>query len=313
MQKANIDVEALLSWAYRDQCVDRQVHSARPKAPVSPSGSLGQYVALGTRVDCASTAVRALGVRLPDDAMTVHDAVLRLSGFWIEWDGTDSVEIWDRERLEAEGLGIIEEHGAHWLCGADYEALRRVENAHVTALVIGHARAGSRPDWHEGWVAPVGAPVRRPGRARARGEAADRAEVAHARALYAVWRAALAVLAADLDGALTAHDVTGPAAPAEPWAHARVVRPALSSVAAFAAARLCLTGQPGDVVPVVVACRAYRAWCAGAGLRPVPDAAFVRAMGAAGAVRRSGGREFLAAAHAGKGLALVDSPGEAAA
>jgi len=47
--------------------------------------------------------------------------------------------------------------------------------------------------------------------------AADERDMRMERALYAVWHAALGVLAAELDGKLSRHAVLPPSAPAQPW------------------------------------------------------------------------------------------------
>lgn len=234
MAKERIDIEQLLEWAYRAQCVDRSVASFTPRGPAGSSGNLGQVVALGTRVDNSGFAARALGFRMAGDAMVVHDAVLALGDMWIEWRDGDAVEIWDRDRAEREGRLIEHRRGRwelwhmHWHAEATGRPVL-LEQACTTALLIVNAKAGSRPDWHEGWSRPAGAPARdagpvdRWGRRRKRVEGVSVEDVMHARALYLVWRAALDCLAATLDGALERFDVTGPAAPAAPWENARRV------------------------------------------------------------------------------------------
>jgi hypothetical protein len=86
---------------------------------------------------------------------------------------------------------------------------------YLLVTVIEHARAGTRPDVDQ---APQA------GRGRPNAAAlARRGDALLARALYAVWHAALGSLAADLgaDGVLQRHQVTGPVAPATPWDGAR--------------------------------------------------------------------------------------------
>ena len=227
--KERIDIERLLEWAYRVQCVDRQMAAFTPRGPsASPAGSLGQYAELGTRVDTSSFAARAMGLRTPDDAMIIHDTVLALGEMWIEWVGGAVVEIWDRERIAREGQ-VIERRGGVWWREAAYSSgpVRplpvRLEQAGTVALVIIHAKSGLRPEVHEGWKE---APWRAPkdagvadarGRVRKRREGPTAEDVMHSRALYLVWRAALEVLAADLAGSLADYEVTGPAASPEPW------------------------------------------------------------------------------------------------
>jgi hypothetical protein len=215
-----IDIEELLVWAYRDQCVDRAAKGFSPKGPsASPSGSLGQYVALGTRVDGGSAAARAMGVRLPDDAAIIHDAVLALGDMWIEDLPDDGVAIWDRALVAAAGLrvGRCKATGLPVLEGEGEARLLR--DVGLVGMIIPHARAATRPD--HGGRPPRGrraandAPIDARGRRRA---AADLiADMVRDRARYTCWRMALALLAAELDGMLAGFAPTGPIAPAEPW------------------------------------------------------------------------------------------------
>jgi hypothetical protein len=82
---------------------------------------------------------------------------------------------------------------------------------YLLVTVIEHARAGTRPDVDED-------PQARRGRPNA-AALARRGDALLARALYAVWHAALGSLAADLgaEGVLQRHQVTGPVALATPW------------------------------------------------------------------------------------------------
>jgi hypothetical protein len=227
--KEQIDIERLLEWAYREHCIDRQVSLLKPVGPSkSVSGNLGQYVELGTRVDNSGAALKAQGLRLPEDAMIVHDAVLSTGEMWIEWKRDDEVVIWDR----ASAVGAsqqIEKVAGQWLRRpitpngrvASFGVV--VEQAATVALLIIHAKNAARPEWFEGWSAREGRPARdtlptdRRGRVRKRSEIASIESVMHGRAVYAVWRAALALLAIELDGALQRWTVTGPAAPESPW------------------------------------------------------------------------------------------------
>ena len=227
--KEQIDIERLLDWAYRVQAVDKQVRALAPRGPAgAASGSLGQYAELGTKVDNSGAALKALGMKVANDAMIVHDAVLSAGEMWIEWKRDDEVEIWDRERAAAAGQDIGKYEG-QWLRRPITPNGRvaafgvRLEQAATVALLITHAKNGTQPDWYEGWSAPEGRAandslaVDRRGRLRKRSEAASVEDVMHGRALYAVWRAALELVAVDLAGALRRYDVIGPAAPEHPW------------------------------------------------------------------------------------------------
>lgn len=232
--KEQIDIERLLEWAYREHCIDRQVSLLKPVGPSrSVSGNLGQYVELGTRVDNSGAALKAQGLKLPDDAMIVHDAVLAAGEMWIEWKRDDEVMIWDRASAAAASQQIEKVDG-QWLRRPITPNGRvaafgvRVEQAATVALLIVNAKNGARPDWFEGWSAPEGRPAHdhlptdRRGRARKRVGRATIEDVMHGRAIYAVWRASLALLAVELDGALQRWAVTGPAAAESPWDRAPV-------------------------------------------------------------------------------------------
>ena len=227
--KEIIDIEHPLIWAYRDQCIDKTVKALAPRGPAgAASGSLAQYAVLGTKVDSSGSALATLGLKVADDAMIVHDAVLSAGEMWMEWKGDDAVEIWDRERAAREGQEIAK-HKGDWLrrpiCPNGKVAAFgiRVEQAATIALLTIHAKNGTRPDWCEGWHAPEGRTANdglktdRWGRARRRSSSVSVEDVMHSRAIYAVWRASLALVAAELDGALRRWQVSGPAAGEAPW------------------------------------------------------------------------------------------------
>lgn len=220
--KEQIDIEALLVWAYRNQCVDRAQVGFKPRGPNgSISNALAQHMALGTRVDTSGYAARALGDRTPPDALIIHDHVLALGDMWIEWDGED-VRLWDAASAAEAGCEIGKA-GGDWLLTRDGRMQARLDQAGAMALVIQHGREATRPDWCEGWKRAGGRPasdaaerdVR--GRKRRRGEGISQREVQYQRALYHVWRSAMALLALQLDGVLAGYVVSGPAAPEAPW------------------------------------------------------------------------------------------------
>jgi hypothetical protein len=214
MAKETVDVEKVVEWAYRVQCVDRQIglHAAASQLN-SVSGGIGEFLRLGTRVDKSGIAANVLGVRLPDDASIVHDAVLALADTYIEWKARDEVDVWDAESAAAAGE-VLTRHGDGVTIAPAYEpggtppsAPRQLEVVSSTVLVVLNGRTGSRPEWHPDW---------RPTTRGAAG-AADRRDVMHARAVYLAWRLALCRLQARLAGSLADFDVTGPEAPAAPW------------------------------------------------------------------------------------------------
>ncbi|KAI93934.1 hypothetical protein T281_13830 [Rhodomicrobium udaipurense JA643] len=236
--RLKIDIEKLLDWTYRVQKVERAAAALRPRAPVAALPSaLGQYVVLGTRVDQSSHACGIVGLASEhrgacDDALIVHDAVLALADMWLEWADFDQVEIWDRERLARDGQIVEQRSGAWWRLPAvtigNVEPMpARVEQACAAAIVIINAKNGTRPEAYEDWAAQRGATATdsgvmdRWGRGRKARDTIRVDEVMHARAIYLVWHAALEMLAAQLDGALSGFEVTGPEAQAEPWIGAR--------------------------------------------------------------------------------------------
>lgn len=212
MAKETIDIEKVVEWAYRMQCVDRQI-GGLDSAPVevSISGGLGEYVRLGTRIDNSGAATRALGLRLPSDATIIHDAVLALGDVYLEWRARDVVEVWDARLAIDKGMAIVRE-GKTLAIAPAYEVGEEtrpvpLEVVSVAVLVILNGRTGSRPEWHPDW---------RPGSRAADGDP-DRREVMLARATYLAWRLALGRLAERLAGVLSDFDVTGPEAPEAPW------------------------------------------------------------------------------------------------
>jgi hypothetical protein len=227
--KETIDIEALLYRAYAQQQVDRSIGRKGVVALANliglpPSPGLAQS-AWQERVDTsapgAKLAARAKAAgSVADPLLLLHDHVLALADMWFAWRG-DDVVVWDRETAAAEGCEIGGQGGGWWLVRQG-RAVERLEQAGVMALVIQHARAGSRPDIHADWRKRRGRPAadycERDARGRKRkGEAMTQAEVQHARALYHAWRSALVLLQAQCEGQIAGYEITGPLAPAAPW------------------------------------------------------------------------------------------------
>lgn len=224
--KETITIEALLHRAYGQYRVDKVTPEAVLGLPrFKPSGSLVgamQALQLGTIVDNSGVAARMLGQQTaaaatPDDLLAVHDHVLALSEWLIEGAQTAGPQAWKRSEVAAQGWRIEDAATGLWLVRPaaprqgelSREEWSRLHDPYLTALVIEHARAGSAPD-HGG---PLPA-----GRGRPDAEAlAERGEVMLQRALYAVWHAALNLLASELDGVLLKHHVLPPVSPATPW------------------------------------------------------------------------------------------------
>jgi len=228
MSVQKIDIEALLIWAYRDQCVDRMSAGFSPSGPGgSLSGGFAEYLALGTRVDTSGFAAKVLGSgNVADDALGVHDAVLRLDDVFVEWLTDTRLKLWTREAAASEGWAVAERgKGAarEYLLTRDNRAPRHLGFIGLSGLVILNARDAIRPEWHEGWKPPAHRPAigRKPkdswGRRRKSFGGVTPEVVIYDRAVYRAWWWALEMLAAQLDGALDGFAMTGPAADSEPW------------------------------------------------------------------------------------------------
>jgi len=221
MEKATIDIEDLLIWAYRDMVIDRTTllrEDREPPPAWSPGfGALKMIAELGLLIPTTGAGMDAPGSTAHEDADRVHAAVLRLEEMFIEA-GDDHAQVWDRAEEEALGFSIRKTARGFEVRQADGPA-RPVERAVTSALVVLHAKRGDRPDVYEGWR--PGQPMRIDARGRhvPDHEAAEISaqEVSVARARYHVWRAALAALAEELAGELELFTVTGPRAPAAPW------------------------------------------------------------------------------------------------
>lgn len=187
-----VDIEALVDWAYRVQCVDRMAGlmsvasgQARPSFR-SATHAMLDFAALGVRVDSSPGYVAAMGATAQDDALMIHDAVLSLP-------------------------------------------------AEAVALVVGHAKGGSRPPWHGIEAEAMVADTDRRGRVRVilgtnrkpvacvLRQRVDPALVMFSRAQYSVWWEALDALASALKGRLDESEPLPPAAPREPWFLPRLV------------------------------------------------------------------------------------------
>lgn len=218
--KETIEIEALLRRAYGQY----RVHKVSPATVLgldavklsAPSGFAATMaiLELGTRVDTSGAGAKMAGLQsmaaaTPDDLLVVHDHVLALSDWLIEGAEGAAPVVWRREEIAANGWRVEKQGDALWLArpsgplGAGRGHLSRLTDPHLAASVILHAANGSRPECRMA--------------KRGRLSAAEEAEVRIERSLYAVWHAALGVLAAELDAVLSKHAVLPPAAPTEPW------------------------------------------------------------------------------------------------
>jgi len=226
MAKETIGIEALLHRAYAQYRVDKVTPAAVLGMPrFKPNGSLVgamQALQLGTIIDNSGPAAKMLGFQTmaaatPDDLLVVHDHVLALSDWLIEGAEGDEPQAWKRSEIAEQGWRIEDAATGLWLVRpaeprageASRDVWSRLHEPYLTALVIEHARSGTRPD-HGG---PMPVAKGRPSEA----VRAERAGIMLARSVYATWHAALGLLAVALDGALTKHTVSGPVSPAMPW------------------------------------------------------------------------------------------------
>lgn len=222
MAKETITIEALLNRAYGQYRVDRVTPEAVLGLPrYRPGGSLVGVMStlqLGTIIDNSGTAARMLGAQTvaaatPDDLLVVHDHVLALSDWLIEGAETGEPQIWKRQDIAANGWTVESAATGLWLQRPNAERGQdrwsRLHDPYLAALVIEHAKAGTKPD-HGGDLPPFRGRLSEEKRRQ-------RAEVMQSRAVYATWHAALGLIAAELSGLLTKHDVQPPASPAAPW------------------------------------------------------------------------------------------------
>ena len=228
--KEKIDIEALLVWAYRAQCVDRVFRQIKAATePLRCYGStwhgMAQIAELGAIIQSTGVGLAAVGASAADDAFIVHDAVMALDDVFVEWQTETRALLWTEQTAADNGRRIVKTGrgvGAMWrLCSAGH-APRELEFLGVTALMVTHARDDRRPEWHEGWTLPRGRragdrmATDRRGRKRKRYEMSAE-QVSHDRCVYSVWHAALGLLSAQLYDRMAQYDVTGPLASSAPW------------------------------------------------------------------------------------------------
>lgn len=224
--KERIDIEELLRWAYQRQRVDR-VAAVRDAAFNQAGGSSSapwvkageRLLKLGTRID-NSTPPTMFDPKAPEDAEIIHDTVLKLDEMFIDDEGG----VWTRERIEGAGASLVQDKAKRfWMEIAG--AVAPLTPTRIGALLIIHAKNGSRPEWCEGWSAAgardAGAADRGArddwGRKRRSAREYTAEDVAFYRAEYQCWHAALAVLAVQLATCLRDFEPVQPSAPAAPW------------------------------------------------------------------------------------------------
>lgn len=188
MTKEQVDMEALVHWAYGRQ----KAHmSARGDGHCGPmaygSAWLGfaRLLELGTLIDAGASGEGAGGDKCPNDALTIHGRALALDAdaFFLVYHHGLSMT---RPDWHAEGVG----HEVPVLNGKGQRKPIYRDAVNRTGI-IGYETCwqGHRPE-----------------------------AVARGRADYALWHESLCDLAADLDGLLDDFTPVAPACDAEPWA-----------------------------------------------------------------------------------------------
>jgi hypothetical protein len=247
MTKRVRDIEWLLQWAIRDELKKRrQVRRRGRPSAIIPSAwdSITNYYTLGTRIDVSRRSRDPFGLTLGaphddakagdphDDAKAVARAVNALPKDQ-SFANIEKVRALMRD-YEVPAIEAGERVTRNLLClpGSILEKALFAEKYNVTNIVIIHAQGARRPSSE---FRPMPRQVKGTrGQPQLNGKCygKDRyglnahmpleywpsvESVMCARANYAVWHAALDQLAVELAGTLTEYEVSGPAAPAEPW------------------------------------------------------------------------------------------------
>lgn len=220
--KQHIDIQGLLDWAFRVQCVDKMCRISRPSGPsASPASSFAAFMELGTLVDNSGFAAKMIGSRnVADDAVAVYNAALALPDYHAEFLTNTKTRIWAQGSIDEKCSIKRESSEEASLLRPDKKPLRH-QKIVSSALVIQHAKSGTAPDWLPDWKPRRGAP-RRGGidlRGR-RGKSSDgwRVEdVSVIRAEYSVWVLSMGLLAETLQDELSGYHVQPFSMPLAPW------------------------------------------------------------------------------------------------
>lgn len=262
-----LDIEDLLRWAYREELPKAGRPLPAPALPQPGWFAVGRYAELLADIDLNEYGVAPLSISgdAPhDDARRVAAAVEGLAALDLDLPA-DWSPLADMGDLGQDGAVCCARALAR-LTHIDADGVRRLK-ATPGRLVIKHAILGGCPDWraeaprrdfvrsagggHPQWFVrreiwstdafgrdiceEVEAPVsvdersRRPpvGAYRKAVLIPDPTDAAVARAEYEVWRAALDVLAADLDGALAEYAPVASRRARRPWETPEATRPTL--------------------------------------------------------------------------------------
>lgn len=244
--KREVDVEKILTWAYREELPKRQLSSAEG---IWRDIAIGRGGLIGNG---ESSAQRYASFGLPHpDADRIESAVSDLPMMVIDWDESLPAIMGDLAglltvndlRREQEERGHITH--SSWPSKTYSKTERRAQAVNrprdvifagsidIGALVTSHARQGTRPRWYSGPVACYPTPSRNdPARTAIVGECRGRniystgsccpltwrpslLTIAKARADYLAWWRGLAILAQTL--VLDEHTTLAPAAAQLPW------------------------------------------------------------------------------------------------
>ncbi len=243
--KAEVEIQALLEWTFRTELPKRQISSAE---------GIWRDVAIGAAGigGDGGSAQRYPHHGLPhDDALLIEAAVAGLPMWMCDWseslpdimgDLAGLLTVNDLRR-EQEERGRITQSSwpakAYAKAGGRAQATNTprdvilVGSIDIEALVVSHARQGTRPDWCAGGPTCHSTPSRNdPSRAMITGECRGRnlyatgsccplswrpspLTIATARADYLAWWRGLVMLADTLE--LNEHAALPPAAPQLPW------------------------------------------------------------------------------------------------
>lgn len=255
-----IEVERLLAWAYREE-LPKAAPPPPPAGVANAWAPVGRWLDELSEKVAEPNAYGVVPMRGPDlrphpDALLVHEAVAGLDDLDLsipdDWQPfADFGDLGEAGRMAARGaLAYM----------ADACRLRRLPRQ----LIVRHALLGGCPDWEseqpvleivragngaprwyikrailmatvsggevstevevDGWCPRKRRPLT--GAYQKSVLRPDPAPAAIGRAEYEVWHAALGVIAADLEGVLSGHDVRACARPARPWEADAVAGPA---------------------------------------------------------------------------------------
>lgn len=242
--REKIDIEALLVRAY----AGKRVHKLRDvKAGAlglsGPRKGIGGFSA-SEKVDISSYSARVAGetreiqARLgaaPSGLLDLHEVVLGLETVFVESGASlDFVVWWDADAALDRGHRIVEDRDGASIAqvrprtGRPSEFVevgprRRLTKVVASTLVVLHGQYGDRPYVPEVEIyrmRPVYEGAHKGAKAYSPEYVTPLHAIAEARAAYAVWHAALGLLAGVM-AVSTEYEVTGPAAPALPWMEER--------------------------------------------------------------------------------------------